>query len=98
MNEMNKTENEAVKRMNETEKSQTEESEWINECPINLIREESQEREKSPNCLTKRDLQKIHAQKIGEWENPRCHRKIKFYNLWVQRLFFEIFKNVKAMD
>ena len=63
MNEMNKTENEAVKRMNETEKSQTEESEWINECPINLIREESQEREKSPNCLTKRDLQKIHAQK-----------------------------------
>ena len=63
MNEMNKTENEAVKRMNETANSQTEESESTNECPINLIREESQEREKSPNCLTKRDLQKIHAQK-----------------------------------
>ena len=44
MNEMNKTENEAVKRMNETEKSQTEETESTNESPINLIREESQER------------------------------------------------------
>ena len=63
MNEINKTENEADNRMNKTENSQTEESESTGEFPFNLIREKSQESEKSPNCLTKSDLQKIQAQK-----------------------------------
>ena len=63
MNEMNKTGNEAEIRMNETANSQTEESESIDEFPFNLIREKSQENEKSPNCLTKTDLQNIQAQK-----------------------------------
>ena len=62
MNEMNKTENEVESRMNETKNSQTEESESTNEYPFNLIRQESQESEKSPNCLTKSDLQKIQTQ------------------------------------
>ena len=63
MNEMNKTENEGKNRMNETENSQTEESESIDELPFNLIKKKSQESEQSPNCLTKSDLQKIQAQK-----------------------------------
>ena len=63
MNEMNKTGNEAEIRMNETANSQTEESESTDEFPFNLIREKSQENEKSPNCLTKTDLQKIQAPK-----------------------------------
>ena len=63
MNEMNKTGNEAEIRMNETANSQTEESESTDEFPFNLIREKSQENEKSPNCLTKTDLQNIQAQK-----------------------------------
>ena len=63
MNEMNKTRNEAEIRMNETANSQTEESESTDEFPFNLIREKSQENEKSPNCLTKTDLQNIQAQK-----------------------------------
>ena len=54
---MNKTENEAENRMNETENSQAEESESRDEFPFNLIRE------KSPNYLTISDLQKIQAQK-----------------------------------
>ena len=60
---MNKTENEAENRMNERENSQTEVSELTDEFPINLIREKSQESEKTPNCLTKSDLQKIQTQK-----------------------------------
>ena len=60
---MNKTENEAENRMNETENSQTWESESTDEFAFNLIREKSQESEKSPTCLTKSDLQKIKAQK-----------------------------------
>ena len=63
MNEMNKTENEAEDRTNETENSQTEESESTDEFPFNLIKGKSQESEKSPNCLTKSDLQKIQSQK-----------------------------------
>ena len=63
MNEMNKTGNEAEIGMNETANSQTEESESTDEFPFNLIREKSQENEKSPNCLTKTDLQNIQAQK-----------------------------------
>ena len=59
----NKSENEAEDRMIETENSQTEESESTDEFPFNLIKEKSQESEKSPNCLTKSDLQKIQAQK-----------------------------------
>ena len=59
----NKSENEAEDRMIETEDSQTEESESTDEFPFNLIKEKSQESEKSPNCLTKSDLQKIQAQK-----------------------------------
>ena len=66
MNEMNKTGNEAEIRMNETAHNQTDESESTDEFPFNLIREKSQENEKSPNCLTKSDLQKIQAQK--NWE------------------------------
>ena len=57
MNEMNETENQAENRMNETENNQTKESEYTNEGPFNLIKEESQE--KSPNCLTKSDLQEV---------------------------------------
>ena len=63
INEMNETENEAESKMNETENSKTEESKSTNEYPFNLIREESQESEKSPNCLTKTDLQQIQAEK-----------------------------------
>ena len=63
MNEMNKTENEVENRMNETENSHTEESESIDEFRFNLIREKSQENEKSPNCLTKSDLRRIQTQK-----------------------------------
>ena len=63
MNEMNKTENEAKNRMNETENSRTEESESIDELPFNLIKEKSQVSEQSPNWLTKSDLQKRQAQK-----------------------------------
>ena len=59
----NKSENEAEDRMIETENSQTEESESTDEFSFNLIKEKSQESEKSPNCLTKSDLQKIQAQK-----------------------------------
>ena len=62
INEMNKTKNEAEKRMNETENSQAEESESTDEFPFNLMREKSQESEKSPNCLIS-DLQMIQAQK-----------------------------------
>ena len=43
--------------MNETDNSQTD------EFPFNLMREKSQESEKSPNCQTKSDLQKMQAQK-----------------------------------
>ena len=53
MNEMNKTENEAENSMNETENNQTEESGSTNEGPFNLIREESQESEKSPKVSNK---------------------------------------------
>ena len=49
MNEMNKTENEAKNRMNETENSRTEESESIDELPFNLMKEKSQVSEQSPN-------------------------------------------------
>ena len=56
MKEMNKTENEAGNRMNETGNSQIEESESTDEFPFNIMREKSQESEKSPNCLTKSDL------------------------------------------
>ena len=63
INEINKTKNEAENKMNETENSQTEESKSTNEYPFNLIREESQESEKSPNCLTKSDIQQMQAQK-----------------------------------
>ena len=66
MNKLNKTENEAENGMNETENSETKESESTDEFPFNFIREKSQESEKSPNCLTKSDLQKIQAQK--NWE------------------------------
>ena len=59
----NKSENEAEDRMIETENSQTEESESTDEFPFNLIKGKSQESEKSPNCLTKSDLQKIQSQK-----------------------------------
>ena len=48
MNEMNKTENEAKKRMNETENSQTEESESADEFRFNLIREESRKAKNLP--------------------------------------------------
>ena len=53
MNEMSKTKNEAENSMNETENSQTEEGEPTDEFLFNLIREKSQESEKSPNSLTK---------------------------------------------
>ena len=59
MNEMSKTENEAKNKMNKAENTQTEESESTNQYPFNLIKEESQESEKSLNCVTKSDLQKI---------------------------------------
>ena len=48
MNEMNKTENEAEDRMNETENWQIEESESTDEFRFNLIKEKCQESEKSP--------------------------------------------------
>ena len=48
MNEMNKTENEAKKRMNETENSQTKESESTDEFRFNLIREESRKPKNLP--------------------------------------------------
>ena len=63
MNEVNKSENEAEDRMIETENSKTEESESTDEFPFNLIKEKSQESEKSLNCPRKSDLQKIQAQK-----------------------------------
>ena len=63
MNEMNKTDKEAEDRTNETENSQSEESESTDEFPFNLIKGKSQESKKSPNCLTKSDLQKIQSQK-----------------------------------
>ena len=53
MNEMNETENEAENSMNETENNQIEESGSTNEGPFNLIREESQESEKSPKVSNK---------------------------------------------
>ena len=49
--------------MNETDNSQTEESKSTDEFPFNLMREKSQESEKSPYCQTKSDLQKMQAQK-----------------------------------
>ena len=55
---MNKIENEAENRINKTENGQTEESESTDESPFNLIKEKSQESEKSYTCLTKSDLQK----------------------------------------
>ena len=60
---MNKKENEAENRMSETDNSQTEESKSTDELPFNLMRKKSQESEKSPNCRTKSDLQKMQAQK-----------------------------------
>ena len=66
MNEINKTENEADNRMNKTENSQTEESESTGEFPFNLIREKSQESEKSPNCLTKSVYKRYKLKRIGE--------------------------------
>ena len=47
--------------MNETENNQREESESTNEGPFNLVREESQESKKCPNCLTKSDLQELEV-------------------------------------
>ena len=87
MNEMNKTENEAEDRMNETENSQTEESESTDKFSFIVIKEKSQENKKSPNCLIKSYLQKI-----------QMSTKIMLYNFWVKRLFAKTFKNVKAMD
>ena len=76
---MNKTENKVENRMNETENSQTEVSESTNKYPFNLRREESQESEKSPNCLTKIDLQKIQTQKNwGKRESQKSSKKLSF--------------------
>ena len=61
MNEMNETKNEAESRMNETENNQREENESSNEGRFSLIRKESQESNKSPNCLTKSDLQELET-------------------------------------
>ena len=66
MNEMNKTENEAEHIMNETENNHTEESESTGEFHFNLIREKSQENEKSPNCLTKSVYKRYRLKRIGE--------------------------------
>ena len=63
MNEMNKTKNEVENRMNQTENGHTEESESTDGFPFSLIREKSQESEKSPTCLTRSDLQKVQVQK-----------------------------------
>ena len=49
--------------MNQTENGHTEESESTDEFPFSLIREKSQESEKSPTCLTRSDLQKVQVQK-----------------------------------
>ena len=53
MIEMSKTVSKSENRMNETEKSQIEESESTNGYPFNPVREEPQVNQKSTNCLTK---------------------------------------------
>ena len=85
INEINKTENEAEKRMNGTENSQTEESESKDEFPFNLIREKSQESEKSPTCLTKSDLEKIQSQKNWEMRESEMSTKNKVLNFSIKR-------------
>ena len=58
---MNETENETESRINETENNQIDESGSTNEGRLNLIRKEPQENQKSPNCLTKNNLQELVA-------------------------------------
>ena len=64
---MNETENETESRINETENTQADESESTNEDPFNLIRKEPKKNKKSPNCLTKNNLQELVAL-YNNWE------------------------------
>ena len=76
---MNETENETESRINETENTQTDESESTNEDPFNLIRKEPQKNKKSPNCLTKNNLQELVAlyNNWEELENDKIRDVIK---------------------
>ena len=74
---MDKTENKAENRMNEN--SQTKKSESTDEFYFNLVREKSQESEKSLNCLTKNGLQKIQAQ--NNWGMRESQMSTKNYLL-----------------
>ena len=76
---MNETENETESRINETENNQIDESGSTNEGCFNLIRKEPQENKKSPNCLTKNNLQELVAlyNNWKELENDKIRDVIK---------------------
>ena len=91
INETNKTEIEAENRMNETENRQRKMNEQMKRrIPGKRKISQLSNKEWSTKDTGSKELRNERIQDVI--------KKIKFYNLWVKRLFAKIFKNVKATD